>query len=220
MHRVRAIATDYDETIAEHGFVPQLTLRAMERFRASGRLLILDTGRGLEDLTALFPELDRFDRIVAENGAVLYDPGTKIGRVLAPPLAPAFLADLGRRGVEPIPKRQVIVDTWAVHHGQIREAIREAGLDYQLIYNKDSVMVLPNGVDKGTGLKHALTGTGVSPFETAGIGDAQNDFELLAACGIKVAVPHAIPALTREANHTMSFVELVDSILSDTMNPK
>jgi len=43
---------------------------ALERFRKSGRKLILVTGRELEDLESVFPRLELFDRVVAENGAV------------------------------------------------------------------------------------------------------------------------------------------------------
>ena len=51
----------------------------------------------------------------------------------------------------------------------------ELGLKLQVILNKGSVMVLPSGVDKATGLAAALGELGISPRETIGVGDAEND---------------------------------------------
>ena len=201
MRHVRAIATDYDETLAEIGFVPARHLRAMERFRASGRKLILNTGRGLEDLLIVFPEIDRFDALVLENGTILFDPITRQERLLADPLPQSFLSDLHHRGVSPIPKRRIIVDTWAIHEEEIRAAIQHSNLNLHLIFNQNTVMVLPAGVDKGSGLRAVLADTGITLQNVAGIGDGDNDLGLLEACGIKVAVPNAVPALLGEQHH-------------------
>ena len=72
--RYRALATDYDGTLATHGTVDQDTIASLERFIASGRKLIMVTGRELPDLKRVFPRLDLFSRVVAENGAVLLYP--------------------------------------------------------------------------------------------------------------------------------------------------
>ena len=69
-----ALAADYDGTIAEHGVVARETLEALQRFKRTGRRLILVTGRRLPSIQRAFPEYSLFDRIVAENGAVLFDP--------------------------------------------------------------------------------------------------------------------------------------------------
>ncbi len=213
MNRIRAIATDYDDTIAEFGFVSDTNLRAMERFRASGRLLILNTGRGLEDLAPVFPELHRFDMLVLENGAVLYNPATRTERLLADPPPRSFIDDLRRRGVSPLPARRVILDTWAIHSQKIEAAIQSSGLKLHLIFNQDSVMVLPAGMDKGSGLRAALEPTGIALEHVAGIGDGENDHGLLDACGHKIAVPNAVPAILAKAHRVMTFEALVDAIL-------
>ena len=213
MRYLRAIATDYDDTIAEIGFVSDRNLLAMERFRASGRLLILNTGRGLEDLLPVFPEVERFDMLVLENGAILYDPLTKTEKLLGQPPPESFLADLRRRGVSPLPARRVILDTWAIHQHKIAEAIRVSGLKLHMVFNQDSVMVLPAGIDKGSGLKAALKPAGIALEDVAGIGDGANDHGLLDACGVKIAVPNAIPEIIAKAHKVMTFEELVDAVL-------
>ncbi len=101
MHYV-ALATDYDGTIAHDGVVDPPTLAALERLRASSRKLILVTGRELDDLLRVMPRIDVFDRVVAENGAVLYRPETREERLLAPAPPPAFVEALRAAGVDPL----------------------------------------------------------------------------------------------------------------------
>ena len=49
---VIALATDYDGTLAEDGNVSAATIESLERFKDSGRRLIMVTGRELPELTA------------------------------------------------------------------------------------------------------------------------------------------------------------------------
>src|SRR6184192_3649353 len=75
--RYHALACDYDGTIAWDGEVSGNTILALEEVRKSGRKLILVTGRELADLIKVFPRIDLFDRVVAENGGLLYRPATR-----------------------------------------------------------------------------------------------------------------------------------------------
>ena len=75
--RYLALACDYDGTIALDGVVDAPTLAALERLRASGRKLLLVTGRELDDLCRVFPHITLFDLVVAENGALVYWPATR-----------------------------------------------------------------------------------------------------------------------------------------------
>jgi hydroxymethylpyrimidine pyrophosphatase-like HAD family hydrolase len=43
------------------------TIAALERLLASGRKLVLVTGRELDDLLRIFPHANLFERIVADN---------------------------------------------------------------------------------------------------------------------------------------------------------
>ena len=100
--RYLCLICDYDGTIARDGRCAPSTVEALRRVRASGRKLILATGRQLDELQEVFPEYALFDRIVAENGAVLYKPAGKDGRALAGPPPPEFIDALRRRGVQPL----------------------------------------------------------------------------------------------------------------------
>src|SRR5205085_8771587 len=113
--RYFALAADYDGTVAHHGAVDEPTLAALRRVRESGRMLLLVTGRELDELLEVCPQIDVFDVVVAENGAVLYTPATRETRDLAAPPPPAFIAELAMRGVEPVSVCRVLVAAGEPH---------------------------------------------------------------------------------------------------------
>lgn len=192
--KYRALATDYDGTLAADGRVDDTTVNALRRARAAGITLIMVTGRELSDLFNTFAHSDLFDRIVAENGAVLYDPSTKSVETLASAPPPAFIEYLERESV-PMSVGHSIVATVEPHEHRVLAAIRDLGLAWHVIFNKGSVMALPADVTKATGLKPALTALRVTAAETVGIGDAENDQAFLRACGLSVAVDNALTAV-------------------------
>jgi hydroxymethylpyrimidine pyrophosphatase-like HAD family hydrolase len=200
-NRVRAFATDFDGTIAHNGTVPESTLAALDRLRKSGVIVIMVTGRELEDLARIFPDLDHFDAIVGENGALLYWPKEKMGHLLAEPPPSRFVEELMARGVGPISVGHVVVATWEPHEAAVLEVIRQLGLELHIVFNKGAVMILPPDVHKATGLEAALHHFRISPAETVAVGDAENDHALLALCRFPVAVANALPALKERAKY-------------------
>ena len=109
--RYQLLATDYDGTLATDSKVTAETVAALKDLLATGRRLVLVTGRELDDLMTVYPDLTIFERVVAENGALLYRPATKERRRLAEPPPAALLAALRRRGVAPLSSGEVIVAT-------------------------------------------------------------------------------------------------------------
>jgi hydroxymethylpyrimidine pyrophosphatase-like HAD family hydrolase len=197
--RYQALATDYDGTIAHDGVVDDATLDALQRARRAGVRLMLVTGRELPDLQRVFPHLDLFDRVVAENGAMLYSPTTNFLRMIAPAPPKALLDTLTRKGV-PFSTGRSIVSTVEPHEQTVLAAIRDLGLEWHVIFNKGSVMVLPAGITKATGLTCALDELKIDADETIGVGDAENDHALLRLCGLGVAVANALPSLKEDAD--------------------
>jgi hypothetical protein len=55
-------------------------------------------------------------------------------------------------------------------------------------------------VSKDTGLRRALRRLGVSPYNTVGVGDAENDHAFLRCAGFAVAVANAVPSLADAAD--------------------
>src|SRR6266704_1304269 len=193
--RYHALACDYDGTIAWDGEVSEDTILALQEVRKSGRKLILVTGRELDDLIKVFPRLDLFDRVVAENGGLLYRPATREERLLAERPPDKFWQGLIKRGAERVSVGRVIVATWRPYETTAIELIRDLGLELQVIFNKGAVMILPSGVNKATGLSVALAELGLSRHNVVGIGDAENDHAFLALCECSVAVANALETL-------------------------
>ena len=221
--RYLALATDYDGTLAKDGRVADPTLAALERFRDSGRRLILVTGRELDELLEVFPEIGLFERVVAENGALLYRPSGRDQELLAAPPPTALIEAIRKRGVKPLSVGRGIIATVAPHQIAILEAIHELRLEWQVIFNKGSVMVLPPGVNKATGLAAALRELILSPDNVVGAGDAENDHAFLSLCGFSAAVANALPGVKERADfvtantHGAGVVELIDRILADDL---
>jgi hydroxymethylpyrimidine pyrophosphatase-like HAD family hydrolase len=94
-----ALATDFDGTLATDGKVDAATLEAVVNLRESGRKIILITGRHLDDLLTVFPAIEQCDRVVAENGALLYTPATQDVKHLGEAPSKAFVAALKARGL-------------------------------------------------------------------------------------------------------------------------
>jgi hypothetical protein len=169
----------------------------------------------------VFPELDRFDAVVAENGALLFLPQSAEERPIAPEPPADFVAALRARGVDPLSVGRSIVATWEPNETKVLEAIHELGLEWQIIFNKGAVMVLPPGVNKASGLAAALEELQLSPINVVGIGDAENDHAFLSLCGCSVAVANALDAVKTTADVVTAgargagVVEIVGRVLGE-----
>jgi hydroxymethylpyrimidine pyrophosphatase-like HAD family hydrolase len=197
--RYRAFATDYDGTIAHDGIVDDPTVDALRRARAAGLRVLLVTGRELSSLFDTFAHASVFDGIVAENGAVLYEPATGSVQTLASPPPPALVEALERARV-PLFVGRSIVATVTPHEHEVLRAIEELKLEWHVIFNKEAVMALPSDVTKATGLATALRTLNVLPEETVGVGDAENDQVFLRFSGISVAVDNALDEVKAAAD--------------------
>jgi HAD superfamily hydrolase (TIGR01484 family) len=221
--RYFCLISDYDGTLAHDGSVTQSTLEALKRVKASGRKLVLATGRELPDLLRVFPETSLFDLAVVENGALLYNPATGEKRLLAEAPPAAFVEELRRRGVVPLSVGESIVATWHPHETTVLEVIRSLGLEMQVIFNKEAVMILPSGVNKGTGVRVALEELGLSTHNALGVGDAENDHAFLGICECSVAVENALPVLKERADVVTAKArgegveEIIEQLLADDL---
>jgi len=218
--RYSALASDYDGTLALDGCVPDTTLDALGCFKEAGGVFILVTGRDLEDLRSVFPQLDICDLVVAENGALLYDPATGNEQLLGPGVPAALLTALAARDVTPILPGRAIVSTRQPHENTVVEVILSLGLPYHTIFNKGAVMLLPAGINKGTGISAALARLHLSRETVVAVGDAENDHSLLAGVGLGVAVANALESLRDEADVVLSrpasagVTELIEMLLA------
>ncbi|MGD9720898.1 MAG: HAD family hydrolase [Pirellulales bacterium] len=219
-----ALATDYDGTLAKDGHVAAPILHALERLRAAGLKTLLVTGRQMPELRAIFPNVRLFDVIIAENGAELYWCAEDREEILGEPPCDEFLTEMKRLDVTPFAVGKVIFATWRPHEGTIAEVVLRLGLDYQIIFNKQAVMVLPKAINKATGLSAALKQLRIPPAQVVGIGDAENDLPFLRLCGLAAAVDNALPNVKAQckfiatADHGAGVVELIESLLPNVLD--
>ncbi|MEH2182032.1 HAD family hydrolase [Nostoc sp.] len=222
--RYSVLATDYDGTLATDNHVNENTLAALSRLRSSGYKLILVTGRQLDELLQVFLEVDLFDYVVAENGALLYSPATHQEKLLGSQPSAEFINALRDRQVKPLSVGRVIVATWHPHETTVLETIRHLGLELQVILNKAAVMVLPSGINKATGLAAVLTQMQLSSENVVGIGDAENDCDFLSFCSYSVAVANALPMLKERVDFVTNgsrgdgVIELIEKLITSDLD--
>jgi HAD superfamily hydrolase (TIGR01484 family) len=218
--RYLVLACDFDGTLASDGKVRIETLAALQRLRDSGRKLILATGRELQNLLDIFPAIDLFDRVVAENGGVLYRPASREHKVLGEAPRADFVEALRARKVSPLSVGHSIVATWQPNETVVLDTIRDLGLELQVIFNKGAVMILPSGTNKATGLDAALLELGLSAHNCVGVGDAENDHAFLRLCECGVAVANALPLVQERADWVTparngdGVVQLIDKLIA------
>jgi HAD superfamily hydrolase (TIGR01484 family) len=216
------LATDYDGTLATDGKVDSSAIATLERLRTSGRKIVLATGRRLPDLSKTFPRLELFDRVIVENGGILYEPQTRKEKLLCEPPNRAFVSLLKEKKV-PFSEGRTIIATWQPYDEAVLSAIRELDLDLQVLFNKGAVMVLPSGVNKGTGLNTAIRELGISLRNVVGVGDAENDLPVLRICACSVAVANALSSVKEESDVVLDkprgegVVDLIEKLLSNDL---
>ncbi len=219
--RFHGLATDYDGTIAHDGVVDEQTFDALARLKRSGRRLIMVTGRELDDLIRVCPQLRLFDLVVAENGAVLYDPHDKLEVVLSGGPSLDLVNRLKAIGVPNISVGRSIIALWKPYEVEALAAIRDLGLELHIVFNKEAVMILPSTVNKATGLAEAVKRLSMETNTLIGVGDAENDHAFIDACGYRVAVANAIPSLKNEVDLVThgargeGVAELIARVLND-----
>lgn len=199
--KFKVLALDYDGTIAQDGKLNAEVRSAIVEARARGLVVVLVTGRILDDLRQVAGDVSFFDGIVAENGGDIFFPnGTS--RLLGQPPPQNFVQELRRRGVS-VSAGKCVVEADASAAPAILSVIREMELPLLLLFNRSRLMVLPQGVCKGAGLRTALSALRLSVHNAIGIGDAENDHDLLAACELGVAAGWGSKTLQASADQVL-----------------
>lgn len=197
--KLRVLALDFDGTITENDSVSVEVRAAIGDARRRGIKVVLVTGRRVAHLRETAGDLTFVDGVVAENGAVLTFPQSGEATVLGLRASEPLLAELRRRGV--VHERgEVVVECEAKAAHEVLSIIRELQLPLVLLFNRDRLMILPQGISKATGLRQLLATMRLSLHNTVSIGDAENDHELLTAAELGVAVRWGSPALIAGAD--------------------
>ncbi len=184
--RLSVIATDYDGTVATDGILSREVREAIRAARQRGVLVVIVTGRILSELREFAGPLDFVDGVVAENGAVISLAGGHTIH-LGPPPPMSLITTLTERGID-FKVGQCVIELDASFAGVAISLIREQELPLAVTFNRQRMMLLPASISKSSGLQALLGALGVSRHNALGIGDAENDHELLRCCEYSVAV--------------------------------
>jgi len=220
--RYVGLATDGDGTVLKDNRMADDVALALERFRAAGGRLFLITGELVEQL-AEFPRLDLFEQVVAENGAVLFDPATRGETILCEP-PPAVLGKMLReRLASKVKCGRVVVTAKKESKREVEDVLAKLNIGWQIISNRKDLLLLPAGVDKASGLKTLLKKIGLARNQVVGIGDAENDIALMQASGLGVTVADVEPQakaharLVTEGGAGGGVAELVERMMRDDL---
>ena len=201
--KLAAVAIDYDGTIAVSGVFDPGARDAIAQLRLHGIAVVLATGRRLDELKRVAGNLECFNAIVAENGAVLYFPESGRHAIIGHAPSSRFIDALQKRGID-IAVGDSVIETDASRATSVLDVIRALEQPQILAFNRGRLMVLPPGIAKSIGLLRVLSTLRMSIHNTIGIGDAENDHDLLDACEVGVAVEWGSPALRVVADEVIA----------------
>lgn len=187
------VVLDLDGTakMPEEPFNPALGERLAE-LRRRGVRVMLATGRSVAELRTIV-DFGLFDAVVAENGTVQLIGGAK--KILAPaewfPVRDMLLQTFGGGSEE------VVV---SLDRGLLPDAERVTGSAARVELNKDRIMILPAGFDKGRGVAATLRDMGTGG-KVMSIGDGENDLSMFRVSDFRVALDNSVEALKKEADY-------------------
>lgn len=199
VEKLAAIACDYDRTLTDGSLIlAENAVNSLKDVRKNGIKIFLVSGRRLPFLKSVNERYDFVDVIIAENGAVIYDPekDTKI-------LLGEGIKELKDAFIDvdfPVEIEEAIVATTIEHLEAAKEIIERNELSVDIELNRTDVMIMPEGVNKCSGVTKAAEIHEIPRENLACIGDAENDLGLFAAAGIRVAVANAVQTLKNEAD--------------------
>ena len=146
--KLSVIALDYDGTVARGDVLDPSVRDAIAAARTRGIVVLLVTGRILDELRRVAGDLHFVDGVIAENGAVIHFPDSGRTSALAPLVPEDFVAELRRRGI-PFAAGQCLVDADANEAPRLLDVIRTLELPLVLIFNRGRVMTAAAGREQG-----------------------------------------------------------------------
>jgi hydroxymethylpyrimidine pyrophosphatase-like HAD family hydrolase len=194
---------DYDGTLTYESLeVPRVAKDALWRMKKLNLATLgIISGRDLPFLQRVDKTLSNvFSFLIAENGAISYFSDLKKKEVLGKDWSEKAKRIFANSGI-PMHFAEIMFATGIENSPQVSEFLSKSKLEAKLVPNRDSLMVLPPDVDKGTGVAATIQhfGTTRKLFLTC-FGDGENDLALFAPADLGVAVANAVDALKKIAD--------------------
>ena len=193
------LATDYDGTIATRSRIPSDVEKALLEAKQAGLLIAIVTGRGFDDLFRVCPQINIFDLIVAENGAIIYFPSQDKIQYLAdkPPIE--FITEL-MQNIIPFHQHRIETLVRRKFAKIVDSLINKFKFSLHIIPHQDYALILPIGINKAKGLDKALSYLNITCNQVIAVGDAENDLDFFDYCGFRVAVGNAQDEIKAKAD--------------------
>ncbi|MEE9586028.1 MAG: HAD family hydrolase [Nitrososphaerales archaeon] len=199
---VKALALDYDETIAfPGGLLKKKTAKALKKFSiATGRRLFLVSGRPFSFLVDKAKQIG-VDGFVSENGAIIHDDLR----------GKEFLTDDTRivelllgRNIDGLQIKERIAEFPTSSLEQALELLDSVQIPYRVEKNHGQVMVMPLKVSKERGLEKLLERFHLSYREIITVGDGENDLGMMEKSFFSAAVANAAEEVKKRASLVLS----------------
>ncbi len=202
--RYSVFAFDYDGTLASAGEVLPKTYQTLQKLVDQGHTLALVTGRVISDLLNVFPQLTIFDQVIGENGSILYDPKKQTKSYLTHSISQDLITELKTQRIEPLSIGECIASTHTLNKERVSAILKKMDSPHHLILNGASLMILPQGISKGSGLQTYLKHINIPNNQVVCAGDAENDLDFFKVCAYRIAVQNAISPLKEIADFVTS----------------
>jgi Cof subfamily protein (haloacid dehalogenase superfamily) len=221
--KYKAIMLDLDDTTVVHGKENLPSKRVIETIAKAQKHIhvCIATARTLRDSLAILNSLSVKGPCVLTNGTQIYDPVTKeiVHEVILPEDVIIPLMDLCHKYQLNVivydGKKDSVYDGSQLHNKILTVYIPEVPIqkvdDYVKIFSIDprihvqklnawnksfmSLDIASSAASKLHGIVHVAELLNLKMEEIIGVGDGYNDFPLLMACGLKIAMGNAVPEL-------------------------
>jgi phosphoglycolate phosphatase (TIGR01487 family) len=185
---VSALITDFDRTLTDE--TGKVRKEVIKKLKSLKKPLILVTGRNFKFVEKFLTKYPIWKCIVAENGTVIYFP-KKRQKIVTKSSFIVKARELIKKSKIKAKFGDIIISTSLTNRRRVKRLLKGINryLDYKV--NVDELMILPKNVNKGSGVKLALSILDIDPEKTIIVGDGENDVDLFNIPGFRVAVANA-----------------------------
>jgi phosphoglycolate phosphatase len=207
---LRAFVFDIDGTICDYdGLLNLEAAHSIRWLRKLGYEVVLASGRGPWDTYYLGVFLGCSKLVICENGGVLMTSPSdiklyadKYKSLEAYDLLSKHFAEVKVKPVSARLTEVVLLRTFDAAEGQ--KILDENNLPITINDSKFALHLTKKGINKGQTLEEGLKSLGVSPAQTAVIGDSDTDVSMFDICGYSVVVANGSPKAKSKANYVCS----------------
>jgi HAD superfamily hydrolase (TIGR01484 family) len=233
--KYKAIIVDLDDTTVQHGRGNMPSVRVAEAIaQAKERIHVcVATSRTLPEARPVLDHLALSGPCVVTGGAEVYDPVSKkiVHEVVVPKdLIPKIFAIAQRHNLVSVyydgvkdtpydssssPTHVLSVYVPQVDPGMVDQMVQEFSIDPRIHVQKLSAWdkrfmsldITGSEASKLHGIVEVARILDIKTEEIIGVGDGYNDFPLLMACGLKIAMGNAVPELKAIADFVAPSVD-------------